>query len=163
MNTLENYAMKILADSGCDCYTYGDMYAKHLLDDLKEAYPDGMEYPYVDVANAIYAISRPRPIVRAPYHVHWDTDNCCDACDCESFEQAKEEALDILLEWMAEAQYSWRSDTPTQEQAESWDYMIYSCGVSVARYDPWTDTYDTIWEPSQDELDEIGWTTLLDD
>ena len=51
--SLNAYAMKILSEHGCDCYTYGDEDAKHILEDLKTAYPNGMEYPYIEVANEI--------------------------------------------------------------------------------------------------------------
>lgn len=156
--TLENYAMKILADAGCDCYTYGGEQAKHILDDLKEEFKNGMEYPYIDVANAILAISRPRPIVRAPYRVWWDTDSCCDGYDCESFGAAKCSAEDTLCEWMCEEFCKWADPYhPTEEQKEDWDYMIWNCGVSVAKYNPHTDEYEECWSPSQEELDAMGW------
>ena len=163
MKTVENYAMQILSENGCDCYTYGGEYAKHVLEDLKEGYPDGMEFPYVDVANAILTISRPTPITRSPYHVTWETDNCCDGFDCESFESAKCAALDTLIEWEMEESQDWSFDPetyksqPTEEQKENWDYMIYNCGVSVYKYNPQTDEYDEVWSPSEEELDSIGW------
>ena len=157
METLENYAMKILADAGCDCYTYGGEFSKHILDDLKEGFPDGLKYGYVDVANAILAISKPAPIHKAKWIVQWDTDSCSDGYESTSFESAKTDALDTLLNWMCEESMNWDSETPTEEQMENWDYMIYNCGVAVAEYNPYTDEYETVWEPDDEELERIGW------
>ena len=50
---IREYAKKILDDHGCDQYTYGGEFSKHILNDLKTEYPNGMEFPYIDVANAI--------------------------------------------------------------------------------------------------------------
>lgn len=160
MKTLENYALKILADHGCDCYTYGGEYSKHVLDDLKEAYPDGMEFPYVDVANAILNISRTRPIYKAPWQMVYDTDTCTDGIDYESFEAAKESAFDTLLEWMAEERSRWANDTPTEEEIEDYDYMIYNSSTSVYKYNPYTDEYEEYWSPSYEDEKEIGWEPI---
>ena len=159
METLENYAMKILADAGCDCHTYGGEASKHIMRDLKEAFPEGMEYPYtyIAVANAILAISRPEPIKRSPWRVHWDTDNCCDGYDCESFKAAKESALDTLIGWAVDERSGWKSNEPTDEEKENWDYMIYNCGVAVYKYNPDTDEYEKFWHPSDEDCKSIGW------
>lgn len=162
MENLENYAMKILVDAGCDCYTYGGEYSKHCLDDLKEAFPEGMKYPYVDVANAILAISRPKPIHRSEWRIHWETDSCSDGYDADSFGAAKNDALDTLLNWMMEESSEWESENPTEEEMEDWDYMIYNCGVSVYKYDPMKDEYEEYWSPDNDELEKIGWKTYLE-
>lgn len=159
---LKQYAKKILRDAGCDLHTYGGEWSKHIMDDLKQAFPDGMKFPYIDVANAILSMSTPEPIVRAPFHVTWDTDNCCDGYDVESLDAAKFSALDTMIEWMCEETMEWEfkpdgTPAPTEEQIESWDYMIFNCCVSVTQYNPQTDEYETIWEPSDDELEEIGW------
>ena len=162
MKTLENYAMKILADSGCDCYTYGGEWSKHVLDDLKEGFPDGMEYPYVDVANAILAISRPKPIERAPWRMIWSNEHSCDGIDCKSFGEAKNQALDTLLEWAAEESNGWALDPetyeplPTEEQKENWDYMFYNCYTYVEKYNPDTDEYEEYWSPSDEDLERHG-------
>ena len=59
---VQKYAKKILSDHDCNEYTYGDDAYETVLSDLKEGYPDGMEYPYEDVARAIKDISKPRYI-----------------------------------------------------------------------------------------------------
>lgn len=163
---LEEYALKILTDAGCNVHTYGGVFAKHVMDDLKQAFPDGMpEYTYLEVANAILAMSRPEPIARDPFIVVWSTDDCCDSYGCETMEWAKGSALDTLLEWMNEEIHDWKfspdgTPLPTQEQKDSWDYMIYNCWVEVRKYNPRTDDYDDVWEPSDDELTELGWKTF---
>lgn len=153
MKNLESYAMKILADSGCDMYTYGnDGQEKHLLNDLREAFPDGMEFPYIDVANAILSISRPRPIVKHPYMVTWENENDCDGYGVESFEAARTEAEDTLIGWMMES---------INDSDDDWNYMIYNCGVSVQKYNPANDKYEECWTPNYDELKAIGWEERL--
>lgn len=61
MKTINEYAMDILKEHGCDEYTYGGNHdfckPERIAEDLKTAYPNGMAYPYMDVANAIREIS----------------------------------------------------------------------------------------------------------
>lgn len=159
--TLEEYAAKILSDNGCDQYTYGDESAKHIMDDLKKAYPDGMpEYNYLEVANAILAMSRPRPIVRSPFLMCWSNEHSCDAVECESFGQAKCDAEDTLLNWMAEEWSSWQNGEPTEEQVDSFNHMIETCWVEVQQYNPETDEYETVWEPSYEDEAALGWVEI---
>jgi hypothetical protein len=132
------------------------------MEDLKQAFPSGMKYPYIDVANAILSISTPEPIARAPFIVVWSNEHTCDGYDADSLEEAQGFAIDTLIEWQAEESSNWSflpdgTPTPTDEQVESWDYMIYNCYVYVKQYNPNTDEYETVWEPSDEELEEIGW------
>lgn len=157
MDSLENYAMRVLVDAGCDCYTYGGPSARHIMDDLKEAFPKGMKYPYIDVANAILAMSRPEPIRRKPYVMVFDMPSDCDEIEYDSLEAAQNSAEDTLCEWMAQEMATWKSDVPDQEEKDRWDYMIYNFGVSVRKYDPMTDEYFDVWEPDWNELTELGW------
>ena len=162
--SVEDYAKKILVDAGCDEYTYGGEFSKYVLRDLKEAFPNGMEFPYVDVANAILAISRARPIKRAPWLMVWDTDSCCDDIECESFEQAKGEAEDTLIIWMCDERDTWKDVfIPTEEELENYNYMIYNCSVRVDKYNPDTDEYEEYWEPSYEDEELIGWKELTMD
>ena len=159
--TIEEYARKILADHDCDEYTYGGEYSKHVLDDLKEAYPNGMEFPYVDVANAILAISKVRPIVRAPYRMNWSNDSCCDAIDYESFGAAKCAAEDTLAEWMCQERGEWKDFfNPTDEELDDYNYMIFNNSAGVAEYDPMTDEYEEIDGLSYEDEKNIGWREL---
>ena len=156
-----DYAKKILADHGCDEYTYGGEWGKHVLDDLKEAYPNGMEYPYVDVANAILSISKQKPIVRDPWIAVWDTDSCCDGMGCASFEAAKGEALDTLVLWMVDARNEWDElFNPTDNELDNYNYMICTNRVYVQKYNPMTDEYEDYWYPSYEDEEEIGWKEL---
>lgn len=156
---LKKYTMDLLDRYECDEYTYGDTPADTIIKDLKECDED-IKYPVVDVANMIIEISKRKPIKRAPWIVAWDTDNCCDGYGCETFEQAKDGALDILVTWAVEEHTSWKSDTPTQEEAENWNHMIYNCEAWVQKYDPDDDEYHDYWYPSDEELEEIGWKEI---
>lgn len=158
--TVESYAMKILSDNGCDCYTYGGEDCKHVLEDLKEGYPNGMEFPYIDVANAILSISRPRPLYKAPFRMVWDTYDCCDGIDCESYGAAKCQAEDTLLEWEMEEIVSWNDGIPTEAQIEDWNYMIFNCGVSIYEYDAMADEYVERDGLSYEEEEQIGWREI---
>ena len=160
--TLKEYALKILTDAGCDEYTYGGEWSKKIMDDLKQAFPDGMEYPYIEVANAILAMSRPQPIERAPFKMVYDTDHCCDSVDCDSEEEARDAALDCLHEWMAQNMSGWKHDEPSDADKEWWDYMIYNNSVYVVKYNPETDEYETVWEPSYEDEESIGWKPFED-
>ena len=56
---ITDYAAKILSDHGCDTHSYYGVSLETTINDLKEAYPDGMDYPYDQVAKAILEISTP--------------------------------------------------------------------------------------------------------
>lgn len=158
---LEQYAMKILVDHDCDCYTYGNCPSDNVLNDLKEAYPNGMDFPYIDVANAILNISRPRPITRSPWRMVWDNDSACDGVDCESFGAAKANAEDTLIEWMSQTRVEWKDAfDPTEEELDDYNYMICNCSVSVYEYDPDTDEYTEYWSPSCEDEEALGWKEL---
>lgn len=95
------------------------------------------------------------------YKVLWDTDSCCDSFISPSLEQAKEDALDLLLEWGTQEMHDWNSTRPLPDQIERWDYMIDNCCVWVieceddSRID--CDAYNTVWEPTDEDLKQIGW------
>lgn len=125
---------------------------------MKEAYPNGMDYPYVDVANAIMGISKMQPIVRPPYMTLWDNDSDCDGIGYDSLGAAQCSAEDILLEWMCQARAEWKDVfNPTEEELENYNYMICSCSAYVGKYNPGTDEYKEYWWPDEDE---IGWKEL---
>lgn len=92
------------------------------------------------------------------WFVLWDTDSCADGFRSNSFEHAKRDALDLLLEWETQEQMEWDGFTPTPEQIDSWDYMIESCSVMVCRHFPDdSDNYEEVWAPDDDELKRVGW------
>lgn len=154
---VEEYARKILSEHRCDEYTYGDETAETILKDIKEEYPNGMQFPYVEVANAIKRISKPKMIERKPFCVVWNTDSFCDGMECDTFEEAKGIALETLINWEMEEFSAWKSAEPTEKESEDWDYMIYNCESFVLKYDADKDEYEDYWYPSDEELDEIGW------
>lgn len=162
--TLHEYAQKILKDHGCDEHTYAGKMADCLLDDLKAAYKPGeLDFPYIDVANAILEISRPEPIKRAPYKMIWDTDNAVDSDDCETFEDAKAAALNVYEGWMEGEWMGWKSEKPSAKNIEDWNYMIYNCCCYIVKYDPETDEYtdaDDAYYLSDEELEAIGWKEI---
>lgn len=155
--TLNDYAKKILIDAGCDEYSYGGEWSKHIMDDLKTAFPNGMEFPYIDVANAILAISRPEPIKKAKYHMVFDMPDTIDCDSFDSLEKAKSALWDTYLLWMSEEWNTWKSAIPTEEEKDNWDDMIYNFGCWIEEYDPMTDDYGVCFEPTSEELEEIGW------
>ena len=163
---LEEYAKKILADHGCDEYTYGnESRSEQVLEDLKKGYPGGMEFPYIDVANAILAMSRPKPIVRKPWSMVWETESDCDGVGCGSFESAKALAEDLLVEWQVDKMSCYPIDLKdwTEEQIEDWDYMIYNYGTEIRKYNPDTDEYDSYpYFPTYEFEKEIGWMLYED-
>ena len=159
--TIEEYARKILADHGCDEYTYGGEWSKHTLDDLKQAYPDGMEFPYVDVANAINAMSKVKPIERKPWMMCFDAGSFCDGIGFDSFGAAEADAEDTLVEWMCQKRHSWKDCfCPTDDELDAYNYMICNNSVEVRRYNPNTDEYDVFWSPSYEVEEQIGWKEL---
>ena len=50
---LTDYTITLLHAAGCDEYTYGETDGETIINDLKEAFPNGMAFPYIDVANEI--------------------------------------------------------------------------------------------------------------
>lgn len=161
-SALEKYAKKILTDAGCNEYTYGGIEAKHIMDDLKTAFPEGMQEPftYIDVANAILSMSRPAPIKKAPYMVCWDNGHDDGEIECRSMDQAVSIAEDTLVEWVVQETATWKSDIPTPEEIDQYNYMIYNCSVEVRSYNPNTDEYELAWEPSQADEEQLGWVEL---
>jgi len=160
---VKDYARSVLAEHGCDEYTYGTTDGEQIISDLKHGYPDGMQFPYIDVANAIIAISKRKPIKRDTWSVIWSSDDCCDGFHSVSFAQAKQDTLDLLLNWMWQQSEEWDPEGPTEDQIIDWDYMIYNCSAYVAKYNPDTDEYDEYWEPSDKDLARIGWVTKGED
>lgn len=154
---VEEYARKILAEHGCDEYTYGDESAETVLNDLKKGYPNGMSLPYVEVANAIKRISKPHLIERKPFCVVWDCDSFSDGMGCDTFDEAKSDAFETLIQWEVDEIQNWKSQNPTEEEKENWDYMIYNSISYVKKYNENTDEYEDYWYPSDEELKEIGW------
>lgn len=162
--TVDNYAMRILADHDCDCYTYGGETGETIIEDLKREYPNGMEhgYGYVEVANAIIRISRMKPIERKPYRTIYDGDSFIDGIDCDSYEEAKDQAEDCLISWMIEERSTWRDYFhPTEDELDRYNYMICNCGTWIEKYNPATDEYEECGGLSYEDEERIGWKELM--
>ena len=101
------------------------------------------------------------------YKMVFETADSIDSIVYDNKEGAIADAEDTLVEWACEKMRDWAWDketsmpAPTDEQIESWDYMIYNCGCFVVEYDEETgeegDIDDPLWPTSQAQLDEIGW------
>ena len=95
------------------------------------------------------------------YRVRWDTDSCCDSFASPSFGQAKQDALDLLLEWETQQMCEWHSTRPLPEQIDAWDYMIDNCYAEVIECNDDSgadsDECHTVWQPNDEELKYIGW------
>ena len=162
---ITKYAKKILADHGCDMSAYWGITGDQVIQDLKEAYPDGMEHPYVDVANAILLLARPTLVERQPWMMVYDLGHTVDGIGYDSFEAAKEQALETLVEWQVQQISEFKNiqgpeDWPaalTQEQREDWNYMVSECHVEVQKYNPDTDEYEEYWFPSYEDEKQVGW------
>ena len=161
---LEDYAMKILTDHGCDIYTYGGEWSKNILNDLKEEYPDGMDYGfgYVEVANAILAVSRPEPIKeRKPWISIYDGYDFCDGVEFDTYEDALSGCESILLEWINQTRGEWRDYyNPTEDELEDYNMMIDNFSVWIEKYNPQTDEYEDCYCVPEEYYDQIGWKEL---
>ena len=137
---IKEYALNLLRKHGCTEYTYGDFPVEDILSDLKQEYPDGLEYSLIDIANAIKIISKPHLIYRAPWRMMWENEHVCDAIDCETLREAKDALVDTYYGWMHEQFLSMKkSFAPDEDELEDWDYMLYNCGCTVQKYNKETD------------------------
>lgn len=96
------------------------------------------------------------------YKMVWETEHCVDGIDYETLEEVKEYAIETLLQWMKSQvinnRYPMNPKEWNEKQIEEWNYMIYNCGVSVRDNTKYNDKdFGEIWEPSNEELKEIGW------
>lgn len=164
---INEYAKHIMDMNGWTIHTYGGTtYGKRgpvhphdVLGDLIHAYPDGMDFPYLDVANAILSMSCPAPLVRGAYRVAYDVNNACDAIDYNTLDEAKAAAMDMYRDWIGETvEIMHDRKTPKDERLGLWQNMLYDCTAIVEKYDPETDEYEEYWYPSEEELESIGWT-----
>lgn len=97
----------------------------------------------------------------APYKMIYDGDHFIDGTDHESLEAAICDAQDTLLLWQMEELRNWKYNEetnhyePTQEQIESWDYMIYNMGCYVVEGENGID--DAVWPRTDADYEEVGW------
>ena len=81
----------------------------------------------------------------AKYRCIYDGDSFIDGIDCETFDEAKYYAEDILREWATQA-----------ENEEDHDCMVYNCMTWVEEYNEDTGEWEDIWYPSDEFCESIG-------
>lgn len=80
-----------------------------------------------------------------PYTVVYDGGHFIDGVGAESLSEAKDIARDILRNWMEEC-----------VSVRDWNQMVTECSVWVEANNGST-TGEAVWEPSDEELVEMGW------
>lgn len=71
---IKKYARQILSDHDCNVTAYEGIKVENISRDLRETYPDGMEYPIPDVAQAIFEICNTDRGYYPPLEVEIDGD-----------------------------------------------------------------------------------------
>ena len=92
----------------------------------------------------------------------WENESCADSIDCKTFDEAKDHALELLMDWrschLTDNNYPSRLEDWSEKQIEDWDYMICNCFVSVRDDEKYNEEdFGEVWSPSDKELSEIGW------
>lgn len=160
MELLE-YAQRILDEQGYDRATYGFEYGGHVFDDLMQAYPEGMDYPYFEVGKAILFLSKHRQGVRPAWLVTWTAGEDVENISCESYDDATDTVFDILRTWRADAINGWVDfPNPTEHELNNYNQMIRSRIIGVKEYVPKIGQYVTVWIPNHDVLRASGWHVL---
>ena len=137
--TIREFALELLQSAGCslDCYK-GDSAKYALQDVLSVSKERELPFPVEDIANELIKIGNEQPDPPAkghkPFKVIYETDDFVDGIEEDNFEDAKANALSILMDWIVEEQVQWELDSdsvprPTEKQIEAWDTMIESCSV----------------------------------
>ncbi len=159
-------AMMLLKESGCDLWCYADDYANALKDINYIITNDGRRFdvPAEDIAMELVKIAEENPKPEEPikrFEMVYSTDSVCDGIAFETFEAAKADAEDTLINWTLEESRRWKfaedgTPLPTAKQIEDYDYMIENCECHVVEYDDDGNQVNEYYL-TDDELDEIGW------
>lgn len=172
---VREYAEHLLIDCGCNLDCYKGDFAKHALPDMLE-YAKENEVPFTldDVAEALIAIGNDQPEPPRKGHKRFcmvfDVGHSVDGVEFDTFEEARNDALYTLEQWIVDEQIKWSFDVaddgisviphPSEEQIDSWDRMINDCCVYVVEWDDvtsdWEDV-DNAWFPSSDDEDALNW------
>lgn len=172
---IREYAEKLLKEFGCALDCYKGEWAKYALPDMQELSKErDIPFPLESVAKVIIEIGNEQPDPPSKGHKQFcmifDVGHSVDGIEFDTFEAAKTDAIDTLINWMAEETVGWKTETsedgisvfphPTNEQIESWDDMINTCSVYVVEWDEtkngWQDA-DEAWFPSHEDEKGIGW------
>lgn len=85
------------------------------------------------------------------YHVLWDNGvEACGALDTkfDDLFYAKQACYMCYQGWM---------ESMADASAKDWNWMIFSAYAYVAVHDEEVDAYISVWEPSDKDLEDIGW------
>lgn len=165
---IQKYAEKILKDNGCDFYTYGDKYEEYckpenIAKELQEVYKDGMDYPYMDVAQAILDISKPRYVKPEIPESHFDFDDW-GSWGVGDFYARPKEYLESALNSGKTFDTGWhgyKKEIESMRIQRTPEEIIISCSASMdealEQTDLFTDflTEEELEKLSDDMIDEI--------
>jgi len=176
--TLREWAIQLLDSCGCklDCYKDRNCLSnngyKDACEDLERYKADNkctFPFPVWVIAAELQSIGneQPEPIItHKRYQVVYDF-GCSDGVnEFDNFEDAKDDAINTLVEWICDEQYTWEVDKdgvphPTDEQIDSWDIMINECCIYVREWKEDEQTYYdekmNYWFPSYEEENDINW------
>ena len=169
--TIREYTLKLLEEYGCklDCYK-GEFGEKYALSDMEEyAKNNEVPFPLEDVAKELIAIGNEQPAPprngHKQYCMIWESENTCDGTEFNTEQEAKDNALNTLMEWLIQEQAEWSVDEkgiphPTEKQIENYNYMISNYSVCVVEWNEEVNAYndtDYGWYPSSDDENEINW------
>jgi len=147
------YAKELLEQYECKESAYKGVDLEKIESELKEDFPEGMPFPYGDVAKSLREIGDAVPDPqKKPFMMLWSNDSCADGVEYETLEEAKNGAFGCLESWMEVAELEYPQDD------EQWNNMLETCSVSVVQLNEETGEHDIeIWELSDDDAKEIGW------
>ena len=159
-------AMMLLNQYGCDLWCYADEYDNALKDINHVIAKEGRQFdvPAEDIAKELVKIAEENPKPEEPikrFEMVFSTDSFCDGIDFETFEAAKADAEDTLINWATDERREWKTaedgtPLPTAKQIENYDYMIYNCECHIVEYDDDGNQVNEYYF-TDDELAEIGW------
>lgn len=97
-----------------------------------------------------------------PFQMIWENEHCCDGIECMTLEEAKDHAINCLIEWQVDERNKHPHDitTWTEKDIEEWDMFISNCSARVVPYNEETETYENDefeWYPSYEDEKEIAW------
>lgn len=103
--------------------------------------------------------------MKSKWKMIFDTEHMCGGIDFDTFEAAKNDAIETYILWQNDFMgnippVSWTESLEpmfTEEEKEDWNYMIANCFCHVDKLNEDTGEYETYWYPSDEELEEIGW------
>ena len=173
--SIREYSINILKDCGCslDCYKGAEL--KSVISDLKVfSVENNLLFPVETIAKILIEIGNEQPDPprkgHKKYCMVFDVGHTVDGVEWDTFEEAKNDAINTLENWVVEEQLSWKFDTnsdgvsvtphPTEKQIESWDTMINDCCVYVVEWDDENDCWedcDNAWYPSSEIENEVNW------